>query len=193
MIDEQILVVKRAKLLKDDAWHGLNQTDPQTYIAAINAHKEFLPRTHMETDPHYKQIIPYVVFTHNDRYFLMQRQSKASEQRLKNKYSFGIGGHIRKEDMTSNDIFDWAQREFHEEVNYHGTLKITPLGLLNDDTNEVGKVHLGLVLLLEGNSADISVKSELKNGYMLTLQECEQYYESMETWSQFIFDYLKNT
>jgi len=191
MIDEQILVVKRTTLLTNKGWHGLNQTDPNTYIAAINTHKKFLPRAHMETDPQYKQIIPYLVFKHNDRYFLMQRQSKASEQRLKNKYTLGIGGHIRQEDMTSNDIFDWSRREFHEEVNYAGLPDITPLGLLNDDTNEVGKMHLGLVLLLEGDSDAISVKSELKNGQLLTLNKCESYYESMETWSQLVFDYLR--
>ena len=191
MSDEHILVVKRTTLITDEGWHGLKQSDPSQYIAAIYAHKEFLPRTHMETDPHYKQIIPYLIFNHDDRYFLMQRQSKASEQRLKNKYSLGIGGHIRQEDMTHDTIFDWAQREFHEEVNYAGSLTITPIGLLNDDTNEVGKVHLGLVLLLEGDNNHISVKSELKSGLLLTLDECEQYYDAMETWSQFIFDYLR--
>ena len=193
MIDEQILVVKRTTLLKDDGWHGLNQTDPNTYIAAINAHKEFLPRAHMETDPQYKQIIPYLVFKHNDRYFLMQRQSKASEQRLKNKYTLGIGGHIRQEDMMSDDIFDWSRREFHEEVNYKGSFDIKPIGLLNDDTNEVGKVHLGLVLLLEGDSDAISVKSELKGGQLLTIDECESYYNSMETWSQLVLEYVKTS
>ena len=96
MIDEQILVVKRTALMKHKTWHGLNQKKPETYLAAIKAHKEFLPRTHMETDPHYKQIIPYLVFKHDDRYFLMQRQSKANEQRLKNKYTLSIGGHIRE-------------------------------------------------------------------------------------------------
>lgn len=191
MIQEQILVVKRATLLKDATWHGLNQQDTQTYIDTINAHKEFLPRAPMETNPLYKQIIPYLVFKHQERYFLMQRKAKATEQRLKNKYTLGIGGHIRQEDMTSNDIFDWARREFDEEVAYTGTLTITPLGLLNDDSNEVGKVHIGLVLLVEGDSAEIAVKSELENGQLLTLTECETYYDAMETWSQLVFDYLK--
>ena len=145
----------------------------------------------METNPLYKQIIPYLIFKHEDRYFLMQRKAKASEQRLKNKYTLGIGGHIRQEDMTSNDIFAWARREFDEEVSYSGSLTITPLGLLNDDSNEVGKVHIGLVLLVEGNSAEITVKSELEGGQLLTLEECEVHYDAMETWSQLIFDYLK--
>lgn len=193
MVNEQILVVKRAVLLKDDVWHGLNQGNTTSYIETINTHKEFLPREHMETNPLYKQIIPYLIFKHNDRYFLMQRKAKASEQRLKNKYTLGIGGHIRKEDMTSNDIFAWARREFDEEIAYSGSCTITPLGLLNDDSNEVGKVHIGLILLLEGDSAAITVRSELASGQLLTLQECAQYYDAMESWSQILFDYLKNT
>ena len=87
----------------------------------------------------------------------MQRKGTASEQRLKNKYSLGIGGHIRQEDMTTNSIFDWARREFHEEVKYAGKLDIEPIGILNDDTNAVGQVHLGLVLLLKGDSEAISL------------------------------------
>jgi predicted NUDIX family phosphoesterase len=64
------------------------------------------------------------------------------------------------------------------------------LGVLNDDSNEVGKVHIGLVLLLEGNSPAIRVKSELKSGILLTHQECTAYYDSMENWTQIVFKYL---
>ena len=145
----------------------------------------------METDPSYKQIIPYEVFTFNDRYFLMQRQAKASEQRLKNKFSLGIGGHIRQEDMTTASIFDWANREFHEEVNYNDMIEIQTIGVLNDDSNPVGQVHLGLVLLITGSSPNIAIKSELKSGQLLSLQELEPFYDRMETWSQMVCDFLK--
>ena len=70
----------------------------------------------METDPAYKQIIPYLVFTYENKYFLMQRQKKASETRLQSKYSLGIGGHIREEDMENCTLVDWAKREFEEEI-----------------------------------------------------------------------------
>ena len=188
--DEHILVVKRNHLFPDAAWQGLQQVDFTNWLNIIQERKEFLPRSIMENDPTYKQIIPYLVFRHNDRYFLMQRQAKASEQRLASKYSLGIGGHIRQEDLGSSDIFTWAQREFHEEVNYAGKLEIQPLGILNDDSNEVGKVHLGFVLLLKGDSDQISVKSELKSGQLLSLEQCKQYTESMESWSQFVFEFL---
>ena len=193
MISENILVVKRTSLFKDTAFNGLRaDTGTNSFLNIINEQKEFLPRAHMEEDPAYKQIIPYLVFTHKNKYFLMQRTATSSEQRLKNKYSLGIGGHMRQEDMhEGNTIFDWAKREFNEEISYQSQITIHPLGILNDDSNEVGKVHLGLVLLLEGDSPNIAVKSELKSGQLVTLDECANIYSHMETWSQIIFNYLK--
>jgi len=188
--DELILVVPRAAFDGIDSWHGLIAADNADYAELIEKNKEFLPRSHMETDPSYKQIIPYLIYTHDGKYFLMQRQPKASETRLQSKYSLGIGGHIRQEDIQGADIATWARREFEEEVVFNGSYTIEPLGLLNDDTNDVGKVHIGFVFLLHGNSADINVQEELKSGTLLTLDECKILYSSMETWSQIIVDYL---
>jgi predicted NUDIX family phosphoesterase len=189
---EHILVVKRDTLFAyESAWHGLKALNVDAYLSLIQTHKEFLPRPDMELDESYKQIIPYLVFKHEDRYFLMQRSNKASESRLQNKFTLGIGGHVREEDLKEGStLFDWARREFHEEVAYSGNLTITSLGMLNDDSNPVGKVHIGLVLLLEGDSDDIAVLSELKSGVLLTLEECAAYAEHMETWSRIIFDSL---
>jgi len=188
--DELILVVPRAAFDGIDSWHGLIAADNADYAELIEKNKEFLPRSHMETDPSYKQIIPYLIYTHDGKYFLMQRQPKASETRLQSKYSLGIGGHIRQEDIQGADIATWARREFEEEVIFNGSYTIEPLGLLNDDTNDVGKVHIGFVFLLHGDSADITVQEELKSGTLLTLDECKILYSSMETWSQIIVDYL---
>ena len=190
---EHILVVKRDTLFQNTpAWHGLKNVDIDAYLSLIQAHKEFHPRPDMELDATYKQIIPYMVFKHGDRYFLMQRSGKASETRLQSKYTLGIGGHVRAEDLQEGStLFDWARREFHEEVSYNGNLTITSLGMLNDDSNEVGKVHVGLVLLLEGDSDQISVHEELKSGELLTFEECAAYADHMETWSRFIFDVLR--
>ena len=128
---------------------------------------------------------------HNDRYFVMQRKASASEQRLASKLSLGIGGHMRQEDMQGTTLFDWAQREFHEEVSYSGTLTITPLGILNDDTNDVGKVHLGIVLIAQGDNDAIMIKSEHKSGQLMTKQECQEQCLKMESWSQLIIEKLK--
>lgn len=188
--DELILVVKQRYLFPDGAWNGLQPVDMQDYLHLIKMRHEFHPRNLMETDPTYKQIIPYLIFKYKDTYFLMERQAKASEQRLKSKLTLGIGGHIRKEDMSSNSLFDWARREFHEEVDYKGSFSIKPLGILNDDSNEVGKVHVGFVFLLEGDSNKIKVQSELKSGSLVTKEECLAAKDRMETWSQMIVEQL---
>ena len=189
---ERILVVKRSVLFTEPSWTGFKKIDFEKYEQLIKNHQTFIPRHEAETDFTYKQIIPYLIFKNEDRYFLMQRRKSASETRLANKYTLGIGGHLREEDMEGKSLFDWARREFHEEINYSGSLDITPLGILNDDSDDVGKVHTGFVFLLEGDSSDISIKSELKNGHLLTQEECEKHYSSMETWSQMAFSFLTN-
>lgn len=188
--DENVLVVSREQLFKNGAFQGLETVNTQDYLAIITEYKEFLPRSIMETDLKYKQIIPYLIFTHNDKYFLMQRQSGSTEQRLQSKYSLGIGGHIREEDLVSNNILDWARREFEEEISYSGDYTVEPVGILNDDSNAVGQVHTGFVFLLKGNSDQIFVKSELKSGELLSLYECKKYYDFMETWTQIVFNKL---
>jgi predicted NUDIX family phosphoesterase len=188
--DELILVVKREKLFSDQAWTGIKAVDCDEYLDLIQENQEFLPRSLMEEDPTYKQIIPYLVFEFKGQYFLMQRHKKASETRLQSKFSFGIGGHIRQEDLTTNSIYDWARREFEEEIEYHGNLTMKPIGVLNDDSNDVGKVHIGFVFLVQGDSADIHVKEELQSGELLSLEACKQYYDGMESWSQMVFDFL---
>lgn len=190
--DENILVVKRADLFPQEAFQGLQKIKDAAWLETILSKKEFLPRSLMETDPTYKQIIPYLVFMHDDKLFLMQRQAKASETRLQSKYSLGIGGHIREEDIQDADIVSWARREFHEEVIYNDDFTVEPLGILNDDSNDVGKVHVGFVYLLRGTSANIAVQEELKSGTLLSIEECAAFYDRMETWSQIVFDAIKN-
>lgn len=191
-IDELILVVKKEFLFESGPFQGVQEIDFQNYLSLIKNNQEFLPRSLMEQDFRYKQIIPYLIFTHNNKLFIMQRKAKASETRLANKYSLGIGGHIRQEDMSTDSIIDWAKREFHEEVDYKGNLEIEAIGILNDDSNDVGRVHLGFIFLLKGDSGLIRVKEELKSGELLSFAECELFYDKMESWSKMIFDFLKN-
>jgi len=189
--DEKILVLRREKLFPGGAPQGLiPATNFEYYQKLIQKNQEFLWRSDMEEDIAYKQIIPYLVFCYDDTYFLMRRRSNASEARLKDKYSLGIGGHIRQEDMAESSLMAWAAREFGEEVNFDGSFVFKPLGILNDDSNAVGQVHTGFVFLLEGNSPHISIKSELKEGNLLTLEEMKPLYDKMEGWTQLVFDHL---
>ena len=190
-LQEQILVVKRSILFGNEhAWHGVNNNNVESIVRTITNNQEYIERSFAETNQAYKQIIPYMIFTFGNKYFVMQRKATASEQRLAGKLSLGIGGHMRQEDMTGKTIFDWAQREFEEEVSYFGKLEITILGTLNDDSNDVGKVHLGLVLLAQGDNDQIAIKDEHKSGVLMTKQECLDKFDQFEGWSQLILQIL---
>lgn len=188
--NESILVIKKEILFPNGAWDGIQQVDFDKYLTLIKKHQEFMPRGLAEQDTHYKQIIPYLVFKHNDLYFLMQRKGSSSEQRLANKYSLGIGGHLRQADIQGSTLFEWALREFKEEISYTGAVTITPIGILNSEKTPVDQVHVGFVLLLEGNSSDIKIKSELQSGVLASLQECKK--TQLENWSRMIVDFLES-
>ena len=185
--DERILVVKRDLLFAGGSWQGLRCDGMGDYQAIVTDSAEFHWRSTMEVDPAYKQIIPYMIFEHSQSYFLMERKATASEQRLKSKLSLGIGGHIRQEDIAGGTIFDWAKREFHEEVAYKGSLEIEPLGILNDDNDAVGQVHLGFILLLHGDSSDIVIRSEHKQGMLVPCKQMDMYVDRMESWSKIVW------
>ncbi|MBP9764734.1 hypothetical protein KBD08_00170 [Candidatus Babeliales bacterium] len=190
-IHENILVVPRATLFQNHpVWHGIKTCLFDDFCANIQQHASYMPRPHAETNPIYKQIIPYVLFTYDKKLFVMQRKSTASEQRLASKFSLGIGGHIRHEDIQNNNIMSWAQREFNEEVTYAGSTNTVNIGILNDDSTSVGQVHLGIILLMKGNNDKISINDEHKSGTLLTLAECQNIYHQMESWSQLCLDFI---
>jgi predicted NUDIX family phosphoesterase len=189
--DEKILVVERKILFPKEILQGIQQIDFDLYLNLIESNKKFIWRSQVETDTSFKQIIPYLVFNFQDKFFLMQRKNNASEVRLQNLYSLGIGGHIKEKDLIQKTIFDWARREFAEEIDYQGNFEVQPIGLLNDESNSVGQVHTGFVFLLKGNSEKIKIRNEHKEGILYSLKECKAFYPKMEQWSQIVFDHLK--
>jgi len=189
--EEEILVIRKEFLFPYGIIDGLQFVDVHEYESLIVSKGVFMRRSLVEENINFKQIIPYLIFMHKDKIFLMQRKSSASESRLKNKYSLGIGGHIRKEDLLNGDITLWAKREFNEEVLYKGAFNIKPIGLLNDERDSVGMVHTGFVFLVEGDTDKIDVRSELKQGNLFCISECLRFYPKMESWSKIVFDYLK--
>jgi predicted NUDIX family phosphoesterase len=121
----------------------------------------------------------------------MQRKNKPNEQALANKLSIGIGGHMTQTDIQGQTLFDWVSREFEEEVTYEGNLQMHTIGFLNDDTNEVGQRHLGLVILLKGDNPNIAIHgNEHKSGQLMSMEECFEKLDQFEAWSQIILQRL---
>jgi predicted NUDIX family phosphoesterase len=187
---EQVLCVKREDIFPDGAWHGFVSKNLERHQRLIRERHFFMSRGSVENDPSYQQIIPYVVFRHGDRYFLTHRLRASSERRLRKQYSLGVGGHINPGDLDAGDpILDGLKREWQEEVVYHGKFEARLLGLLNDDSSPVSKVHLGVVFLVDGDTPDIAIRETDKlEGELLTLDEMRRFYLEMESWSQMVYD-----
>lgn len=189
--DEKVMVVSREDLFRDGIWNGLRSENLQKYLNIINTKHKFLPRGEVESDPKWKQIIPYLIFENQDRVFLMRRKADHTDLRLANNYSLGIGGHVNRKDLNGGGFVTWAKREFEEEVDYKGKYKTEFMGVLNHDANDVGMVHAGLVMKVSGNSDVIAVRDEHKSGEMVSVEEAGKYYKQMETWSQIVYDHLR--
>jgi predicted NUDIX family phosphoesterase len=189
---EQVLCVKREDIFPDGAWHGFVSDRLERHQAVIREHHVFMPRAEVEDDPNYQQIIPYVVFRHGDRYFLTHRLRASSERRLRKQYSLGLGGHINPGDLAGGDpIQDGLKREWEEEVVYNGSFEAHLIGLLNDESSPVSKVHLGVVFLVDGDRPEIAIRETDKlAGELLSLNEMRIYYLGMESWSQMVYDRL---
>jgi len=189
---EHVLVVRREDIFPDGAWHGFVDEGLERCQKVVREGSFFMPRAEVEEDPGYQQVIPYVVFRHQDRYFLTRRLRASSERRLRQQYSLGIGGHINPGDLSGGDpISDGLKREWEEEVDYRGTFEARLLGLINEDSSPVSRVHLGVVFLVDDDRPEIAIRETDKlSGELLTLDEMRIFYLGMESWSQIVYDRL---
>ncbi len=154
---------------------------------------EFRPRAEVETDPSYKQIIPYVVFRCGVRVFCYTRGTSQGEARLHRKRSLGVGGHVDEADADgrpTQDAYEMAlRREIDEEVDVRSPGRLRRVGLINDDTTPVGQVHLGVIHVHDLERPDLIAREEgLADGAFLHPEEIEALYASFETWSQICLD-----
>ncbi len=195
--NENVLVVKRGLFDQLGSFHGLN-FEPQPYLDAMLArgNNHFLARASAENDPTHKQIIPYALLACGGRVLHYVRGKKAGEQRLVAKGSIGIGGHMNDEDES---LFAWdeqayragVEREVNEEVQIETTFVDRIVALLNDDTTEVGRVHLGVVHVFRLAEAKVQKREAMiTNLAFLTKAELEERRENLETWSQICVDNL---
>ena len=192
--DEQVFVVPRDLLFDGAAPQGFTAGGVDALIARALTHGRFVPRGPAETDASLQQVIPYVVLVQHGRLWLMQRLAAQTEQRLHNLFSIGVGGHINPEDALNgtDPIEGGLRRELQEEVTVAGPLAgLRPLGILKDDSNAVGQVHVGLVFEAEVNGGAVRVReTDRMTGRFVTLPEARAHRDGMESWSQLLLDAL---
>jgi len=195
---ENVLVIKRSLFDQLGAFQGLN-FEPERYLGTLlsRGNNFFLPRAGAEVDPDYKQIIPYAIIAHGDRVLYYVRGKKAGEQRLVAKGSIGIGGHMNDSDES---LFAWdedayragVEREVNEEIRIGTTFDDRIVALLNDDSTEVGRVHLGVVHVFKLDEPKVDKRETMiTNLEFLTQGQLLSRRDSLETWSQLCVDQLK--
>jgi predicted NUDIX family phosphoesterase len=192
---ENVLVFPRSLFERLGVFQGFS-TEVGRYLPEIldKKNNSFLSRARAENDPGFKQIIPYVVITDGKSILHYVRGKKAGEQRLVAKGSIGIGGHINDEDHTFfadglQAFQDAVRREVCEELAIQGPFDAKPVGLINDDSTEVGRVHFGVVHVLFRTPEQVKKKEQVITQIeFVPIEQLKARREQMETWSQFCLD-----
>ena len=195
---ENVLVIRRNLFEQLGSFQGLNfGTEKYLNVLLSRGNNFFFPRAQAENDSAYKQIIPYVLLAFQDRVLNYVRGKKAGEQRLVAKGSIGIGGHMNESDES---LFAWdeqayragVEREVNEEIKIDTQFEDRIVALLNDDTTEVGRVHLGIVHVFRLAQQKVEKREAMiTNLAFLTKVELLNRRESLETWSQICVDSLE--
>src|SRR5882762_10295485 len=195
---ENILVIKRSLFDELGAFQGLN-FEREKYLKAILSRGSnfFIPRLDAENNPGYKQIIPYALIVFENTVLHYVRGKKAGEQRLIAKGSIGVGGHMNESDESLFAMEEQAyragvEREVNEEIKIDTPFEDRIVALLNDDSTEVGRVHLGIVHIFKLKEPNVQKREAMITGLtFLTKEELMARRESLETWSQICIDSLE--
>ncbi|GGE75625.1 NUDIX domain-containing protein [Priestia taiwanensis] len=202
-MDEMIIVAKREAVFHGEAlaFQGVETTKEKVteIVEAISSTYEVMRRGDAEENPLYKQPIPYAVMRKGEEVFMYRRLAGGGETRLHDKLSIGVGGHMN--DISDADTFqdvlmENLRRELEEELMIEASSQdINFIGLINDDANEVGRVHIGLLVIIElpeDAVVEVREKDQLE-GKWVTVNELvnPDVYEKLESWSQIATNSLK--
>ncbi len=201
-MEEHVLVVPTALFHELGYFQGFCR-DVERYRTTLLAPENvsFRPRSETEKDPSFKQLIPYMIFSHaapdgSVRLFQYVRGKGAGESRLRSKKSVGVGGHLSAVDMTENgtphDFYrEGMLRELREEVVLDSAFTETCVGMINDDLTEVGKVHLGIVHRFELAEPKLtSNEPDLIESGFVSVADMLRDLSGFESWSSICLDAL---
>ncbi|MEO7664488.1 MAG: hypothetical protein ABIV26_05125 [Candidatus Limnocylindrales bacterium] len=185
---EQVLVIPRDVVMDDPGWHGIRTEGIAGFEGLVERHGTFRDRPEAEVDRRTKQVIPYLVLRDGELTFLMRRTAAGADARLHDRYSIGIGGHLNPGD---GGLLAGLRREWLEEIDAGFVPDFRLVGLLNDDTTEVGAVHLGAVYLADAAGRTVGIREvEKLQGAFAGRDEVEAVVDRMETWSAIVFRFL---
>ncbi|MBI5636003.1 NUDIX domain-containing protein [Candidatus Micrarchaeota archaeon] len=201
---EQLIMVVPAKTLFSSGYFQgfLAQENAADFEGRILKNFSYLKRGLAEKDVSFKQPIGYALIV-NPRlkkvfaYKRAQSGAHYNESRLAGKWSWGVGGHVDKtEENSPNPISESLLREISEEITLPSIIGTRVLGYLNDDLTQVGKVHFGVLYLIETDSGQVKPSSsEISAGELKSITELEEILSSkdaaVEEWSKIALGPLK--
>lgn len=203
--DRMILVIPNDILFVNNSkFQGFKEhSNIEDYESRILEYKKFMRRGDAEIDFSHKQPIGYAVIINpvTKKVYAYKRASHDAdynEKRLHGKWSIGIGGHIEKEvDITDNPIHSSLLREIDEEILINGSQDIKVIGYINDEKDEVGKVHFGVLYVVETDSDDVFPNdTESVHGELMSIEDIKKLKaspdSSLEGWSQIALDVIEN-
>ncbi|MEX0626504.1 MAG: hypothetical protein WD402_08165 [Chloroflexota bacterium] len=191
---ERVLVLPRAEVPGGCHFTGVRETSDQTMAVlqtATATHGRFMDRPLAEQDQAFKQLIPYVVIRDGALVYLMERTAAGGDSRLHGKASIGVGGHLNPVDEGEDPLADGLRREWSEELVTDWEPEFRLVGMLNDDSNPVGSVHLGVVFEVQADGRPVEVRERDKlTGRFATAAEVRAVWDRMETWSRLVAEHL---
>ncbi len=186
---ERVLGLPRSAIPGGLEWRGIRAAPTDALLAAAAAHGEYRVRAEVEDDPSFQQLIPYVVVTDGPRVFLMRRLRTGGDARLHDRCSIGVGGHVGTRD---GGIDGGLRREWAEELVADWPPQFEPIGVINDDTDPVGAVHVGLVHRVEAAGRSVAVREvDRLEGHWADMAEVDGLGDRLETWSRLCLDHLR--
>lgn len=194
---ERVLGVPTARFHQVGLFQGFRPFDARVFDSLFDpAHLEYRQRAAAESDPAFKQLIPYIVLRYGGQLFHYIRGQSGTETRLQAQRSIGIGGHISADDdATAADPYRAGMlRELAEEVKLRSGYRETIFGLINDDSTPVGAVHLGVVHLFDLDGPDVRPREDaIHQAGFASIAELLTGIDQFETWSQFVLTELART
>lgn len=191
---ERVLVLPRSRVPGGCTFRGVRHAGDEALERlrrAVRDHGRYLDRPTAEEDPGHKQLIPYVVVRDGGRVFLMQRTDAGGDARLHGKASIGVGGHLNPVDDGEDQLMAGLRREWAEELEADWAPDFRLVGLLNDDTNPVGAVHLGVVFEVQAAGRLVAVREREKLvGAFVEPDAVAEAWDRLETWSQLVAEAL---
>ena len=187
-LEEYVLVFPTQLLVQIGKFQGVSfELDKYLDIILNPKNHTFLKRKEAETNPAYKQLIPYALLQFKDTFFVYRRGKLLAEKRLLGNYSLGIGGHISVADpgLFGSSYDDGLKREINEEVVIESPYTQRVVALLNDDSNDVGKVHFGIVHVLTLEKPLVKPREKsINETKFLGMNELENDMDKFENWSK---------